>query len=123
MSTYFILLNKPQNSDDESTLTLDEARFTALLKKTGIQIFDVYMVTGKFDLLLICEASDIRPIRVLLAELRGWVTTSMLASKHVGRFGMTEEVRRTNWVNPRQTAAALKIVSKPHDRPTKNPLR
>jgi uncharacterized protein with GYD domain len=120
MNTYFILLNKPQKSDDESTLRLDEARIGDLLQTTGVRILDVFMVTGKFEMMLVCEALDIRPIRLLLGELKGWITTSMLASKHVGRFGMTAEVRRTNWLDPRQTAAAHRIVSKAPDRPPRN---
>jgi hypothetical protein len=100
-----------------------ETRFADLLQRTGLRICDAYMVTGKFEMLLICEAPDIGPIRQLLRELRGWITTSMLANKHVGRFGMTAEVRRTNWLNPRQTAAAHRIVGEAKNQPPTSLLR
>jgi hypothetical protein len=58
---------RSHDSDDETLLPLDEARFADLLQTTGVRIFDAYMVTGKFEMLLICEAPDIATSATSLA--------------------------------------------------------
>jgi uncharacterized protein with GYD domain len=108
MNTYFILLSKSDHID-ESALALDEDRCADLVRITGVRSLDVYLATGEFEMVLICEAPHNGPIRLLHRELRGWIISSILAS-HVGCFGMTAEARRRDWLDPRQKAGATQRV-------------
>jgi uncharacterized protein with GYD domain len=110
MNTYFILLSKSDHSD-ESALALDEDRCADLVRITGVRSLDVYLVAGEFEVMLICEAPDNGPIRLLFRELRGWITSSILAS-HVGCFGMSDKARLRNWRDPGLKAAAPQLMDK-----------
>ena len=98
MNTYFILLRQSRGGRDAVCFPLDEARCAHLRRLSGVQLFDVYTVSGHFDLMLICRAENNDPIRRLLKELNGWETTSMLASRHVGRFWTGDDVSSTTWL-------------------------
>jgi hypothetical protein len=105
MNTYFILLS---NSGDDSALALDENTCADLVRITGVRSLDVYLATGEFEIVLICEAPDNGPIRILYRELRGWIISAILAS-HVGSFCMTDGSNR-NWVNPPMRATEKKAL-------------
>jgi hypothetical protein len=107
MNTYFILLKS--DSGDESALALDEDTCANLVRITGVRSLDVYLATGEFEIVLICEALNNGPIRLLFRELHGWIISAILAS-HVRSFCTTVEAQRKNRPELRLRAAATQIM-------------
>jgi hypothetical protein len=110
MNLYFVLLRQSKRGTKGRSFTLDLPGCSHLLRRTGIQIFDIYTVSEPFEVLLICQAQSNDSMRRLFEELCGWEITSVLVRNHVGRFGTAQEISTSTWIRSRPRTLAHNIV-------------
>jgi hypothetical protein len=90
MNLYCILLRQAKGYGTKR-FPLDEAGFSHLVRRTGVQFFEVYALGGSFEVMVICQAPGNDSIRKLFEELEGWEITSAIVRDHLGRFGINSD--------------------------------
>jgi hypothetical protein len=81
MNTYVILLRRMKGTTRPVSLARPVIREIA--ESNGILLLDVCMLTGMFDAAVTCGASSTDAIRLLLDDLDGWQTETLLATSHI----------------------------------------
>jgi uncharacterized protein with GYD domain len=134
MNTYFMLLRRAQSLGNKTAIRMDEFAWAGIFARAGVQLLDVYTVTGAFDVMLICQAESNAPIRKLVRELDGWTTTSMLAVTHVGTFQSSDALTAATWLPrsrcPKRPASMTVLPAAPaladllaSKKPSRNPWK
>jgi hypothetical protein len=81
MNTYVILLRRMEGTSRAVSLARPVIREIA--ESNGILLLDVCMLTGIFDAAVTCRAPSTDAIRLLLDDLDGWHTETLLVTSHI----------------------------------------
>jgi hypothetical protein len=81
MKTYVILLRRMEGRT--RPVSLARPVISEIAESDGILLLDVCMLTGTFDAALTCRAPSTDAIRLLLDDLDGWHTETLLATNHI----------------------------------------
>ena len=99
MKTYVILLRRMEGTGRPVSLAREV--ICEIAESDGILLLDVCTLAGVFDAVVTCRASSTDAIRLLLDDLDGWHTETLLATSHI-RFQLPRDSKDYSLVESRK---------------------